>query len=249
MIYPDRRELDNDDAKKVVRNLGTTVMLELEHGDYLITGNNIRAGIERVTNSGLIADILSGRLVEKLEGMSHDFDVVFLITEGLILPSKDGYCLIQRKEGISFSYYYGQGTRAPQGAGLKANFSIRRVQFAYIDEFLDSVSLRWVHRIIWTLGPLDTARKIISIDKYLNKPAHTLQLTRSKPFMGLSKKQEPAVDALSCFDGIGREKASVLLEGNTLLDVCEKSQQELIQIKGVGPKLAKTVYSEVRRKY
>lgn len=248
MIYPDRRELDNDDAKQVVRNIGTTVMTELEHGDYLITGSNIRAGIERVTNAGLIADILSGRLVEKLEGMSHDFDIVFLIREGLILPSKDGHCLVQRKEGISFSYYYGHN-REPQGAGLKANFSIRKVQYSYIDTFLTSVCLRWVHRVIDTLGPLDTARRIKEIDSYLNKPDHTLQLTRSKPFMGLSKKSEPAVDALSCFEGIGHEKASVLLSSSTLLDVCKKSQQELLEIKGVGPKLAKTVYDEVRRKY
>lgn len=82
MILIEEHELQNEDGRRVWQALDQPEAIPMGAGDYLIKGHQITALVERVTANGLLADIETGRMVEKLQGCASEADLVFLVIEG-----------------------------------------------------------------------------------------------------------------------------------------------------------------------
>lgn len=82
MILVEERELNNEDGRRVWQALSMPEAIPMEFGDYLIKGHQITALVERVTANGLLGDIETGRITEKLQGCASEADLVFLVIEG-----------------------------------------------------------------------------------------------------------------------------------------------------------------------
>ena len=240
MIIQDSREVNNKNGQLIQRRLGQPPLAFLEHGDYLLRGDSITAIVERVTNTGLLADIESGRAVEKLQGCAEDADIVLLLIEGLILPSRDGYTLVQ-EGGYKFDYYdLPPSWKAPEGANLKMSFRRFNWHFHSVAEFLTSVSLRWVHKVEFTLSPAETAERLKELDQYFTKnfDQHLLHLTHSRPFT-MTRKDNLEEYILTSFPGIGHERARAIIDCFGLPLKWTVTEKQLSSVEGIGKITAK----------
>jgi len=240
MIIQESREVNNSDGRLIQKKLGPPPLAFFEYGDYLLRGNGVTCLIERVKNSGLLADIESGRMVSKLEGCSEDADIVILLTEGLILPARDGSTLLQ-KEGYAFNYYDLSGGHFPGGADLQMSFRRTGFRFTSVQNFLVSCQLRWVHEIEFTLSASETAERLKELDAYFTKgfDQHLLHLQRSRPF---TMKREDNIDEyiLSGFPGIGIERATAIIECFGALPLrWTVDEKQLSRVEGIGKMTAR----------
>lgn len=235
MIIQESREVNNADGRLIQKKLGQPPLAFFEYGDYLLRGNGITCLIERVTNSGLLADIESGRMVEKLEGCTEDADIVLLLIEGLILPARDGTTLIQ-EAGYAFNYYDLKGSHFPEGADLRMSFRRTGFHFHSVAEFLTSASLRWVHKVEFTLSASETAERLKELDQYFTKAfdQHLLHLQRSRPF-AMKREDNLQEYILAGFPGIGPERARAIIECfGTLPLRWTVDEKQLSRVEGIG---------------
>jgi len=239
MLIVDSRELNNTDGRLIHQWLGQPATAWLDHGDYLIRGDGICVLVERVSNTGLLADIESGRMVEKLEGCASDADVVLLVIEGLILPSRDGYTLMQQG-GYQFNYYDLKGP-FPEGAELRISFRRTNWHFHSIAEFLTSICLRWVHKVEFTLSPSETAERLKELDRYFSKgfDHHLLHLVRTRPF-NTRRNDNLAEYILMSFPTIGPDRARALLDYFGGLPLrWTVGEKDLQRVEGIGKSTAR----------
>ena len=237
MIIQESREINNSDGRLIQKKLGQPPLALFEHGDYLLRGNGVTCLVERVTNFGLLADIESGRMVNKLEGCATDADIVLLLIEGLILPAKDNLTLLQEKGDYAFSYW-GNGKNAFTQGGAEVKLRFRKVNWHFhsIAEFLTSISLRWVHKIEFTLSASETAERLKELDQYFSKgfDQHLLHLQRSRPFT-MKKEDNLQEYILSGFPGIGPERARAIIECfGTLPLRWTVDGKQLSRVEGIG---------------
>ncbi len=237
----DTRELNNDDGRLVYRLIDEPATEELEHGDYLLYGNNTTMLVERVTNTGLLADIESGRMVDKLSGCAQDASIVVLIIEGLILPSLDDSVMVQE----NFFTNYGAANLKEQ----QLNSSVIRLEtritgwhYHAVMNFLMSTCLRWVHWYEFTLSPYHTAMRLLEISNYLDKDKHALDKVRHRPFLtkrGERDRKDINIEMLMALPGINTMKAESIVEhfGKAPL-YWSASEKELRAVPGIGKKLA-----------
>ncbi|GAI79079.1 unnamed protein product, partial [marine sediment metagenome] len=219
----------------IQKKLGQPPLAFFEHGDYLLRGNGITCLVERVTNSGLLADIESGRMTSKLEGCAADADIVILLIEGLILPARDGTTLIQ-EAGYVFNYYDLKGSHFPEGADLKMSFRRTGFRFASVQNFLVSGQLRWVHGVEFTLSASETAERLKELDDYFSKgfDQHLLHLQRSRPFT-MKRENNIGEYVLSGFPGIGIERARAIVECFGALPLrWTVDEKQLSRVEGIG---------------
>lgn len=249
MILIDERELNNSDGRLIHKRLNSPPTTRLEHGDFLIRGNGITTITERCTAAGLLADIESGRMVEKLQGCAEDADIVLLLIEGLILPARDNFTLLQEKGGYAFSYWgNGKSSFGQEGAEVKLKFRKVNWYFRSVAEFLTSVSLRWVHKVEFTLSASETAERLKELDQYFNKDfdQHLLHLTRSRPFT-MKRENERGKYLLSGLPGVGPERAQLLLDVlKTPLAVFNADIKQLAGVSGIGTVTARKIYEAIR---
>lgn len=236
MILTEERELNNPPGRYLWKELGGEEPVLMEAGDYLIVGHQVTALVERVTNTGLLQDIETGRMVEKLRGCAEEADLVFLVIEKMIFPDLDGKCLTQEDDGMSLSNM--------KEHNVQVSFECRRTRWNYeaVVTFLASTALRWAHVIRFTSDVFDTARTISMWDQYLSKPSHGLELVRSRPFtMGKSKVSDGEY-ILSGFPGVGVVKAKKIMEhfGNLPLAWTVNARQ-MAEVPGFGMKSAKNL--------
>lgn len=234
MIIQESREVNNSDGQLIQKKLGQPPLAFFEHGDYLLRGDGVTCLIERVTNSGLLADIESGRMVSKLEGCAADADIVILIIEGLILPGREGTLL--QEGGYAFNYYDLKGSHFPEGADLRMTFRRVNWHFRSVAEFLTSVCLRWVHKVEFTMSASETAERLKELDEYFSKgfDQHLLHLQRSRPFT-MKKEDNLQEYILSGFPGIGPERARAIIECfGTLPLRWTVDGKQLSRVEGIG---------------
>lgn len=233
MILVEERELNNQQGRYLWKELGAEDPVAMEHGDYLIAGHQITALVERVTNSGLLQDIETGRMTEKLRGCAGEADLVFLVIERMIFPDLDGKCLVQEDDGFSLT------NMKEKQVGV--NFECRRTRWNYeaIATFLASTALRWAHVIRFTADVFETARTLKMWDQYLSKPSHGLDLVRARPFTMGKDKADTGEYILAGFPGVGVIKAKNIMEhfGSLPLTWTVDAQQ-MAEVPGFGPKSA-----------
>lgn len=237
MIIQESREVNNSDGRLIQKRLERPPVAFFGHGDYLLRGNGVTCLVERVTNSGLLADIESGRMVEKLEGCAEDADIVLLLIEGLILPARDNLTLLQEKGDYAFSYWGNGGSAFAQG-GAEVKLRFRKVNWYFhsVAEFLTSISLRWVHKVEFTLSASETAERLKELDQYFNKDfnQHLLHLTRSRPFT-MKREDDLREYILTSFPGVGPERARAIIECfGTLPLQWTVDEKQLSRVEGIG---------------
>ena len=233
----DSRELNNDDGKLVYSLIGKPPTDMLDHGDYLIRGHQITALVERVTNSGLLADIESGRMADKLAGCAEDADIVILLCERLIFPGKDGRAMVQ--EGAYDINDYDMPGRFVEEYGLlQMNFRLTGWHYHSVENFLSSAMLRWIHIFEYTYSPEHTAQRLLELSEYFEKTQHPLDQLKTKPF--LSRGIPLGEELLSVLPGIGPIRAKGLYQhfGKAPLR-WTVTEQELAQAPGMGKITAK----------
>lgn len=237
MIIQESREVNNSDGRLIQKKLGQPPLAFFEHGDYLLRGKGVTCLIERVTNSGLLADIESGRMVEKLEGCAEDADIVLLLIERLILPARDNFTLLQEKGDYVFSYWgNGKSSFGQERAEVKLKFRKVNWHFHSVAEFLTSVSLRWVHKVEFTLSASETAERLKELDAYFTKDfdQHLLHLARSRPFT-MKREDDLQEYILTGFPGIGPERARAIVECfGTLPLRWTVDEKQLSRVEGIG---------------
>ncbi len=232
MILVDERERNNAQGRYLADAVGGQ-MATLEYGDYLIVGQDT-ALVERVTNTGLLADIETGRMVEKLEGCASDAGLVFLLVERMIFPDLDGKCLVQEDDGSTLS--------DARGERVQVGFSCRRTRWNYsaVATFLGSTALRWAHIIRFTSSVFESAQVIKGWEAYLEKPDHDLHLARTRPFTMGKGAVSQGEYILSAFPGVGTAKAAAIMKHFGRLPLtwtCGTGQ--LAQVPGFGRASAK----------
>lgn len=169
MIIVESRELNNEDGQDIYHMLGEPQVSLFEHGDYLIRHEGLVALIERVTGEGLLQDIASGRIYLKLQGCSENADIVILLIERLVLPIIGENAGVQKR----IDWEDDDIILRMRETGWKYNS---------VAEFLTSASLRWVHKIEWTLSTWYTAQRLLELDRYLETAKHELPMMRTRPF-------------------------------------------------------------------
>ena len=209
----------------------------MDHGDYFIRGQGITALIERVTANGLLEDMKSGRIVEKVRGCAFDADLVFLLVEGLLLPDLDGKVLVQTDDGTSVDNLKEDYTRM--------TIDCRRTRWNWdaVCEFFTSISLRWCHGIDMTTSVFDSVKAIQRREAYLAKPKHDLHLVRSRPFSMGTAEADLGEYVLSAFPGIGAKRAIDLMRytGGQIPLQWTIGEDELRQVPGIGKATARKI--------
>ncbi len=252
MIIAETRELNYEKGNRIfilVEQTGVPIMAsDMQFGDYVIRGNEVTVGVERVSSVGLLQDIESGRMVEKLEGCSKIYNAVILLVEGLILPSKDGKCLLPHR--ADYSYYKQHWGPVVSAGKLVMEFREYNFHYGRMAEFLTSVSMRWIDKIEWTTGFKDTAERLVALHGWMNKPDHYLQTIKPRMFSMLSRNKVVGEYMLSSIPKVGMATARQILNHfGTIEAVCAASPKDLHEVSGVGPIIANRIYEEFRRPY
>jgi len=196
----------------------------------------------------LLADIESGRMLEKLTGCSEDADVVILCIEKLLLPSKDGRVLAQDGK-YTFKYYHPKNSPFAEGAELTMSFRTFKWRYKAVQNFLLSCKLRGTI-VMWTLSPNDTAFVLKDLDDYFCKPEHPMHMSRSKPFSFSRDKNESLLQLVEGLHTVGRDNAKALLEHfGYPLKVFNASSKELMEVGGIGKVSSKAIHDMVREEY
>lgn len=237
MVIVDSRELSTNLGTFIWQSLDRPEHEMLDHGDYLIRGIGITALVERVTATGLLEDMKSGRMVDKLRGCAFDADLVFLLVEGLLLPDLNGKVLAQTDDGTAVDNLHEDYTRM--------SIDCRRTRWNWdaVCEFLTSVQLRWVHGIDMTTSVFDSVKAIRRREAYLAKPRHDLHLVRSRPFSMGAAGTDLGEYVLAAFPGIGAKRAADIMrytEGRIPLR-WTIGEDELRQVPGIGKATAQRI--------
>lgn len=247
MIGIERRELNYPTGVEIAQAIKDYAVVDMRFADYLIRGSSVSVGLERVTNSGLLSDIETGRMIEKLEGCSREFDIVILIGEGLILPSKNGKCAIGVRNAFK---YFPVNSNFKQG--IEFSCEMRETNFNYnrFAEFLTSVSLRWIDKIEWTLSPRHTAERIISLHNYFSKTKHELHMVKPRLLSNLTREKKVAEMMLSEIPGVGLDRAhSLVAHFGNVHSVVNATVKELCRVEGIGRVTASRIYDECRQRH
>jgi ERCC4-type nuclease len=207
----------------------------LEFGDFAYVGNGPRGivtiGIERKTISDLIQSMTSGRMTShQLPGMASVFDYSYVLVEGLWRGNPKTNTL---------EIYRG---------GWKAHsYGKRYIQYTAVTSFLNAIAIGYgVH--IWRTGTMrESARWIDDTHSWWSKP-----WDKHSTFKQFHVVESPTItgfirpSTLECMlkevPGVGWDRARSLAEYfSTPLEVALASEQDLLEVPGIGKKVARLI--------
>ena len=223
MIIYDHRE-DRSEVPKALRDFGVELKREtLEVGDYVITGKNVNLVIERKTAQDYIKSMRGEHLNNQLYEMSTNFSYTILIIEGYMT-----------------------------GAAFELNAPRQQI-LASIATGILKPSADGVRGAISTLM-LDTPYDTAQILKYFHD-----NITGDKPLVRYPrikaekwKLEDRAVAVLSGFPNIKEKRARKILEHprlNTLTKILTSDIATLMEVEGIGKKIAKTILDLADKEY
>ncbi len=213
----------------VVARGGTCLVETLGYGDVAMLGhNNLTVGIEIKEADDLLASMRSGRLFEQVSGMIGFYDQPILLVYGYLSWHNDG--TLRTKVGLRESPPWPNYTSL-MGAML-------------------SLGACGVLTPPWQRDEGDAAEMICRIYTWFNKEEHHSLTKRARPFMFGNAE---SLRAMHIVTGIPRVDAGIarrlLTHFGTPLAVLSASEQELLAVKGIGPKLAHIIYEAARAQF
>lgn len=194
---------------------------EVSYGDYIFIYEGYTVGIERKSIRDLLNTISSDRFRPQMAGILTSYTIPYLLLEGSIAESKDGYIIADGSESRF---------RASSLHGL----------LTYIQE----------QRIRLLISPSEriTPSRILGLYNYFLDPNHA-DLTNTK--LGtLHYKVVPGMEMLMGIPGVGWTSAKLLMEYfGSVSEVCNAEIDTLVKVKGVGPKTAQEIFKAFHNAY
>jgi ERCC4-type nuclease len=191
--------------------------------DFLWRANGQWWGVQRKELHDLLASLDDGRLSMELAQMRAAVTMPHLVVEGRIVPQNDGYLMTN-------------------GWGQPVNMSILRQR-------LLTIGYEGVH-ISYTRDVSDTARLLIDAYLWSHKAHHTTAQTRPKPTndWGRLTNRDYQVHVLQGFPHVGPRTAAAIVDhfGRCPI-VLDATYDELLQVPGVGPKIAKSLVTAMNQ--
>jgi ERCC4-type nuclease len=213
-------------------------LCHLEYADFAFSGcgprGQIDVGVERKGIRDLIQSMTSGRLVgHQLIGLKEEYGFVYLLVEGIWRPD--------RRSGVLMKPRGNGWTPIAQGS--------RRFMARDVWAFLQSVSILCGVQVVATSNQWETGRWLDTVYGWWSRPwaKHKSHLQWQKPQEYASLRKPNLVTRLAAqLDGIGWDKARKMGEAFVdPLDFVTATEDELLGIDGIGPKLAKNVIKQL----
>lgn len=217
----------------------------LDFGDVMLTGHGpndttISVGVEVKSVHDLLSSIETGRLAgHQLPGLIKGYDYAWLMVYGAARPGKDNYLEVNRH-------------------GHWGNFSLGRrpVPWSYLEGWLLTAQLFSSIRIKWVSNEEEAAKWIAVLDRWLSKPwdQHKgLKVFNESGVQAAPPGADP-VEALIAkvaaqIPGIGWTRGWAAAKHFTSIEeMMNATAESWQQIPGIGPVLAKSARTTIRRK-
>lgn len=208
----------------------------LEFADFAWSGNGpkgqVSIGVERKRLTDFLKSMTSGRLSgHQLIGMSQQFDYLYIIIEGIWRPDRDTGILETPRGGVWASIAQGS----------------RRFMARDIYNFINTLQVVCGVVVIVTSNVWETAKWLDSCHGWWEKKwsGHKSHLQfRGSEHAQLSKPNLTARIA-NQLTGIGWDRARKLGERFSPMELFEATEEELMEIEGIGPVLAGNVVKEL----
>ncbi len=220
-ILIDHRENKSKSFKKIINNINLSNNSIFYEVTELKVGDYIIGNIciERKTVSDYISSLIDGRLSTQLYNISRNYKISYLVIIGNI----DNVEINERLSKKAFiSSIIGASIKvAPDGEMANINLIMLESEEDFV-EFIELI-----------------------IQKSNNSEPRLPTLNNKK----LSKNEE-LINIVSSISGIGENKAKLILEKyNTIQKIANLTPDELMKIKGIGPKLSKKIVETFNRTY
>ncbi|KKN82274.1 hypothetical protein LCGC14_0310870 [marine sediment metagenome] len=206
----------------------------LEAGDYTFYPHGLTAIIERKTISNLLQSLSDKQMVAQAHRMVDIGDISFLLREGAF----------RRSPGGAVEYYSPKDPRQVDSWVL-SGWSWDSFQGMMLD--LQLMGIRITDCPVLGEYPSEVARLVIN----LSKDEHRWIRERQRPDVTVIDPQyKNALWSLSAFTGIGPGTAEALLSSlGSIKAISDADVKELQKADGVGPKLAQSLYDEMREEW
>jgi len=215
-----------------------TIVCRLPFSDFSWSGNGpegpVSIGVERKRIHDFLSSMISGRLSgHQLIGLTREYDWVYLVVEGVWRPD--------RRNGTLVVPGHGGGWR-PLSHGS------RRFMARDVYRFLNSLVVCCGVITVSTSNDWETARWLDACHGWWEKSwdRHSSHLQfQATEYAQLSKPSLVARVAAQ-LDGIGWTKARVVSSAfPSLPDLMHASVDDLMELDGVGPVLAKSIWEQL----
>ena len=239
MIWIDNRKGSKELLSKIPLPATKKQLKRMEFGDVAFTGNGPNGpclvGIERKTVGDLLKSIDSGRLSgHQLPGLLNSFDKVYILVEGIWRTDP--------KTGIMETYKY-RGWKPVQ-------FGQRKFMGKEVHNYLTTLSVMCgvvAHR---TESIIQSGMWISDLfgwwDKPWEKHKGLKQFTFELPPVAYIKKPTLAHRIIKELEGVGWERGKLISQQYpTIHSMMAASREDFASIKGVGKKLADTIYNQL----
>ena len=230
MILLDSREGSKELAAYLPN--GSFELTFLEAGDAAFLGHGpdgpmtYPIAIERKAVYDLFECFKDGRLNRQIQKMSELYKQIYLIVEGKFRLSKNKRILVPR-----------------QGEWKES-----RISYDTIDNYLNTLVDERHIKLKHSGTPQETAWQVFNLYTHCNSDSHSSHLKLGweiNPFMPASFEKRVAAQ----LDHIGDEKAALAVEHfENARAMANATEEQWQQIKGIGPKVAKSIVSQWNKK-
>lgn len=211
----------------------------LEYADFAFSGNGpsgpVNIGIERKTLMDFLQSMTTGRLSgHQIIGLTQQYDWVYLLVEGIWRP--DRHTGILQRIGRN-----GKWAAVAQGS--------RRFMARDIYNFINTLQVMCNIVTVTTSNQWETAMWLTAIHGWWQKGwgKHKSHLQFQKPVAHATLRKPNLVTRMaSQLTGVGWDKARKLGEQfPTIMDLVETTEEELMEIDGIGSKMAQQIMEEL----
>lgn len=225
---------------------GRGILGRLEFGDVMLTGHGpnastISVGVEVKSVSDLLSSISTGRLGgHQIPGMLKSYDHSWLLVYGVVRAGNDNSLEVQGRNKTWRKFHIGK----------------RPVPWSYLEGFLLTATLISPLRIKWCYDYDEAAMWLAVLDRWLDKPwdkhrglsvFDTSGETAAPP--GSDPTEAQIAKTAASLPNIGWDRAwKAAQHFDSVLDMVTAPESEWRTISGIGPVIAKTVNSTIRRK-
>jgi len=215
------------------------IICRLEYADFAFTGNGpsgpINIGVERKTLLDFLQSMTTGRLSgHQIIGLTQQYDQVYLLIEGIWRPD--------RRTGILQRI-------GKNGKWIAAAQGSRRFMARDIYNFINTLQVICGIVTVMTSNHWETAIWLRACHGWWGKKwiGHKSHLQFQKPIVHAQLSKPNLVTRMANqLTGIGWDKARKLGEHFAdMFDLLNASEEELMEIEGIGPKLASKIWEEI----
>jgi len=231
---------DRTGAIELAPLLGSpSVTCRLEYADFAWSGNGpegpVDVGVERKSLLDLLQSMTTGRLSgHQMVGLTTQYDWVYLLIEGIWRPDKDSGILQRINKR-------GRWVAATQGA--------RRFMARDVYNFTNTLGIMCNVITVTTSSRWETGKWLDANHGWWQKDwdKHKSHLQFHKPVTHAHLSKPNLVTRLaSQFDGVGWDKAKKIGSHFAMAeDLIFATKEELMDIDGIGPKIAESIVSQM----